>query len=158
MDSREYVEKLAGEKAAEIGAFLVDVIVHPGKKILVLADKPSGITIAECAAINRFLQEELEPSGLLEMHELEVSSPGLDQPLKTIRQYEKYTGRRVKVISTDGTETTGMIGHVEENGIFLKQSDDKKNKGKVDKQINQEKETFLPFNKIKETKIVISFK
>ncbi|MEZ5067982.1 MAG: hypothetical protein R2847_05590 [Bacteroidia bacterium] len=61
--------------------FLVESKITPGK-VLVSVDKTSGITIDECAALSRHLYQSLESTGIFEKHELEVGSPGMDQPLK----------------------------------------------------------------------------
>lgn len=100
------VLSLAGPLVDEAGFELVDMELagRPGSYILrLLIEKPDGVTIDDCVAINR------ELSCLLDMEDpipsrytLEVSSPGLDRPFKTERDYQRALGKWVKVVSVDG--------------------------------------------------------
>ncbi len=98
---RKKVEPLLPEILAAANAYLVDVSVKNdgrGTLIRVLVDTDSGITIDECARVSRELGRMLEVGDVLEgSTRLEVSSPGLDQPLKLLRQYAKNVGRRFVV-------------------------------------------------------------
>ena len=90
----------------EAGFELVDMELagRQGSYVLrLLIDKPGGVTINDCVEVNR------ELSCLLDMEDpipsrytLEVSSPGLDRPFKTTRDYQRALGKWVKVISVDG--------------------------------------------------------
>ncbi|OGW90731.1 MAG: hypothetical protein A3D28_04130 [Omnitrophica bacterium RIFCSPHIGHO2_02_FULL_63_14] len=62
-----------------------------------IVDKPGGITLDECAAINRALGGMLDCSSYL----LEVNSPGLDRPLKTDRDFERAMGETLSVTYRD---------------------------------------------------------
>src|SRR5215212_4265702 len=75
------IKEMVSSKLEGTDCFIVDIKVHPGK-ITVLLDKPSGIQIEECAEINRHLLSNLEGRGILEKSGIEVSSPGMDEPLK----------------------------------------------------------------------------
>lgn len=148
------VRQLVEEKIAGTGCFIVEVRVKSGK-IVVLLDKPEGITIQECSQVSRFLAEQLEPSGILENHEMEVSSPGMDQPLKVFPQYLRRVGRTVTVLTKTGPEKTGVMTAVETEGIHLEETITRKEKNK---KISETVNSFIPFSEIKETKVVISFK
>ncbi|HML78396.1 ribosome maturation factor RimP [Geobacter sulfurreducens] len=61
-------------------------------------DKPGGISLDDCAAVSRELSEILDVEDFIREHyTLEVSSPGLNRPLKKEADYERYSGRLVKV-------------------------------------------------------------
>ncbi|BBA70086.1 ribosome maturation factor RimP [Geobacter sulfurreducens] len=61
-------------------------------------DKPGGISLDDCAAVSRELSEILDVEDVIREHyTLEVSSPGLNRPLKKEADYERYAGRLVKV-------------------------------------------------------------
>lgn len=84
------------------GAFeLVDVeFVKEGPNwyLRVYVDKENGITIDDCESISRSLEKFLDEHDPIEQpYILEVSSPGLDRPLKTAGDFEKYTGSLVDV-------------------------------------------------------------
>ena len=102
-------------------AFLVDVVARSerGTKILqVYLDTDQGVTIDECAEISRELGRALAQDGSLQgPYNLEVSSPGMDRPLRLLRQFRKNIGRKFKVKyeGTEGTSTaTGKLESIEE--------------------------------------------
>ena len=71
--------------------FLVEVKIRPTNNVKVFLDGDKGISIEKCISYNRQLYKMLESSGLFPADDfsLEVSSPGLDEPLKLMRQYHK---------------------------------------------------------------------
>ncbi|HEX8038168.1 MAG TPA: hypothetical protein VF490_03420, partial [Chryseosolibacter sp.] len=105
--------------------FLVEVLVS-GKKVprrvLVIIDGDQGITIDDCAELSRVLSKEFEDRHFLgdENYILEVSTPGLDQPLKLKRQFEKNIGRGLKVRLHDAQEE-GKLKEVDQEHIVLVQ-------------------------------------
>jgi ribosome maturation factor RimP len=101
--------------------FLVEVIVADKvkKKIMVLLDGDKGVDIDECAKVSRQLGEIIEAENIIEdAYLLEVSSPGLDFPLKLQRQYVANIGRNLKVETSSGV-FNGIIKEVSETGIIL---------------------------------------
>ncbi|MFT3826420.1 MAG: ribosome assembly cofactor RimP [Chitinophagaceae bacterium] len=147
------IEKMIQELLAEDPAyFLVEVRIKPTNNVKVFLDGDQGITIEKCIAINRALYKQLEGSGLFpgDDFSLEVSSPGLDEPLKLFRQYQKNVGRAVEVLLKDGAKIEGKLLEVQENAISVEET-----KGK-----NKKKEVIqhqLSFDNIKSTKIQIVF-
>ncbi|HXB07215.1 MAG TPA: hypothetical protein VNW04_08870, partial [Puia sp.] len=75
----------------EPGYFLVDIRIKPTNNIRVYIDGDQGISIEKCVQYNRALYKKLEELGIFPDGDfsLEVSSPGLDEPLKLHRQYKK---------------------------------------------------------------------
>lgn len=135
--------------------FLVSVHVHPGNKIEVLMDSDQGFTIEHCVEISRFIESKFDRE--VEDFALEVSSPGLSQPLKVKRQYTKNIGREVAVKLKDGKKIEGTLSKVTDENISLSARVRELVEG-TKKKAWVEKETILPFEEINETKIVISFK
>jgi ribosome maturation factor RimP len=79
--------------------------------IQVFVDTDDGITIAECAEISRDLGVEMEALNVInEPYELEVSSPGIEKPLKMLRQYRKNVGRKFKIQFWKDTERQTFSG------------------------------------------------
>src|SRR5277367_6841240 len=99
MDLKEKIKELAETALANPAHFLVEVVVskHKPWKFTVIVDGDQGITIDGCAALSRTLNESLE-SEISDPYTLEVSTPGLDHPLKLKRQYIKNIGRGLKVV------------------------------------------------------------
>ena len=121
-------------------------------KILILVDADQGMTIAACASLSRALSGELETNEQLgEAYILEVSSPGLDYPLTEKRQYQKNSGRSLKVYLVSGEEVVGKLKEVEEQGIKLVVT--KKEKGKK----SSEEEQSVSYNEIKKSIVQVSF-
>lgn len=81
---------------------LVEINVHKTKSatvIQVLMDRhEGGVNIDECAAVNVHINRELEQSDVIDGdYTVEVSSPGLDRPLKTYKDFKRNSGQRVRV-------------------------------------------------------------
>src|ERR1043165_7040938 len=88
MEIKEEITAAIEEKLKETGSFLVEVKVTPSK-IFVFIDTVQGLELEECVEMSRYLQQRFQTSDVFEHHELEVSSPGIDEPLKVLKQYEK---------------------------------------------------------------------
>ena len=136
----------------ETGDFLVELKLQPGNNIKVFVDGDKGVAIDKLVHYNRVLYKKIEENGLFPdgNFSLEVSSPGLDEPLKMHRQYVKNIGRDVEVILKDGIKREGKLMNATENEITL---EEEKGKGK-------KKETVIhsiPVIDIKSTKIQIKF-
>lgn len=132
--------------------FLVEVRIKPTNNVKVFIDGDQGIVLSDLILYNRKLYKELEESGLFPGGDfsLEVSSPGLDEPLKLFRQYKKNVGRFVEVHLTDGSRKEGKLLDTTEDGVLI-ETVSGKGKKKETKQ-----ETIL-FDQIKQTKIQIKF-
>jgi ribosome maturation factor RimP len=133
--------------------FLVDIWIKPIHNIRVYVDGDQGVTIEMCTRINRALYKKIEEKGWFPGGDfsLEVSSPGLDEPLRLHRQYRKNTGRMVEVLLTDGRKVEGKLVEVGESEIAVEET-----KGK-----NKKKELIMhrfPFDHIKTTKVQVLFK
>lgn len=154
MISDLHIKNLA-EKALEgTDSFLVDVHVTPMNKIIVLIDREGGVSINQCVEVSRFIEKSLDRDA--EDFELEVSSAGLDQPFKVLRQYQKNIGREVDVKLADGKKVKGNLISADEKGITVQQITKEKIDGRKAKQ-NVEKKFSFTFPEIKETKVVIKF-
>jgi ribosome maturation factor RimP len=103
MEVREEVRHLAQPLAEEAGLELVDVefAVQGRHRILrVFLDKPGGVTVGDCASFSRRLSDCLDMNQLLAgSFHLEVSSPGLDRPIRTQAEAERFVGGRVSLLA-----------------------------------------------------------
>ncbi len=132
--------------------FLVEIKIKPVNNIKIFVDGDAGISIEKCVQVNRALYKQIEETNFFNGADfsLEVSSPGLDEPLKLFRQYKKNIGRLVEVLLIDGTKTEGKLIDATEDGIIVEETKGKNKKKEI---INH---TFL-FTNIKSTKIQIVF-
>jgi ribosome maturation factor RimP len=126
MDVKKYIEDLVeGYLADKPDLFLVDVVVsgsNKKNKVLVLIDGDNGVSIDQCALLSRKLSAELEEKDIMVgAYRLEVSSPGVEFPLKFKRQYPKHIGRKVKVNLQDGSEKTGKLLELGDEAIKLEE-------------------------------------
>jgi ribosome maturation factor RimP len=139
--------------------FLVDLRIKPINNVKVFLDGDSGITIEKCVQVNRKLYKKLEEAALYPEGDfsLEVSSAGLDEPLKSLRQYKKNIGRLVEVQFQDGTLKEGQLTDVSEEGIVLEVSTGKPSNGKLPSKKKEISSHSFLFNNIKSTKIQIVF-
>ena len=132
------------------GYFLVEVKIAAGNQIKIFIDGDGGVTIEKCVSVNRALYRQLEENSLFPDGDfsLEVSSPGLDEPLKLHRQYRKNIGRNVEVLLNDGTKKEGKLVSAGDENIVVEETKGKK------------KETVahsLLYKDIKTTKIQVVF-
>jgi ribosome maturation factor RimP len=139
--------------------FLVDLRIKPTNNVKVFLDGDSGITIEKCVQVNRKLYRKLEEAAFYPDGDfsLEVSSAGLDEPLKLLRQYKKNIGRLVEVQLQDGTQKEGQLMDVNEEGIVLEVSSGKPSNGKLPSKKKEISSHSFLFNNIKSTKIQIVF-
>lgn len=120
----QQIKQLAEASLKDSAQFIVDIVFSGRKtpmKLLVIVDGDNGISIDDCAYISRMLSESLDQlTGLDEKYMLEVSTPGLDQPLKLERQYKKNVGRKLKV-KTKLKTVSGKLTGTSDSGIELEE-------------------------------------
>lgn len=129
----EQVETLIMPCIRELSAELVELnLKKRGRTVVVgiIADKPDGgITVAECAHINKKVVRALEKrQSFGGDYVVEVSSPGLDRPLKTSKDFARALGRKVRVHLLDAVgekmECLGEVAGVQENQILIAEGDE----------------------------------
>jgi len=133
--------------------FLVEVKMLPNNKLIIHVDGDEGINIQDCAAISRHVGFHLEEENTIDKaYNLEVSSPGVGEPLRLKRQYDKNVGREVGIKLSNGEVKEGKLLSVTDQGILIEAK--VKDKGKKVQLV----ETSINFSDITETKVLISFK
>ena len=154
MQVENRVKALVEEKIADRPElFLVAVKMLPNNKLIIQVDGDEGVSIQDCAAISRHVGFHLEEENAIEKaYNLEVSSPGVGEPLLLTRQYHKNIGRELNVKLNDGVVKEGKLIAVTDNAITIEEKI--KEKGKKVQLV----ETQIEFNTIVETKVLISFK
>lgn len=132
--------------------FLVEVRIKPTNNVKVFIDGDEGVILSDLIQYNRKLYKDLEESALFPGGDfsLEVSSPGLDEPLKLFRQYKKNIGRYVDVTLNDASKVEGKLMSTTENGIVVETETGKGKKKEV-------KQETIEMDRIKSTKIQIKF-
>ncbi|MCE2732620.1 MAG: ribosome maturation factor RimP [Cyclobacteriaceae bacterium] len=156
MDLAAQIKSQAENLLHNPNLFVVDVTAvmkrKPGK-IVVTLDGDQGATIEDCAELSRKLSDVLDANAeLADNYLLEVSSPGVDQPLKMHRQYVKNIGRVIKVkLKEENKHEEGTLLRVTNEEIVLGK---KSGKGKKAEQL----ENTILFENIEKAIVTISFK
>ena len=120
---------LTQEVVSELGYELVDIELTGNRSqqlIRVYVEKPGGILLADCVAVSRKLGERLDEKDVIEnSYRLEISSPGIERPLRKIQDYERYVGYRVRIRLKGGLKGKRKIAgkldevEVEENTVRI---------------------------------------
>jgi len=152
---REKVAKLL-EQALEKNKslFLIDLNISETNQIRVILDGDDGVTVEDCMAVSRQIEHNLDREE--EDFSLEVMSAGVSAPLEIPRQYKKNVGRKIKVKTDLGDSVEGELIEANDQGIKIswKVREPKPiGKGKITVQ----KEVELPYESIKEAKVMITF-
>ncbi|MCB9047397.1 MAG: ribosome maturation factor [Chitinophagales bacterium] len=129
--------------------FIVNIKNKATNNIKLYIDADGGMSISKCAEVNRKLYKLIEESEMFPDGDfsLEVSSPGVDEPLVSERQYKKNIGRKVLVTLQDGTEREGKMTQAGAEEIVLEVPVPKKKEVTI---VN------IPISDIKKTVVQIS--
>ncbi len=144
----EQIKKTVEEYLHDTDIFVVDIKVKTGNNITVLLDSDKGITIDDCVKVTRHIEANYNRE--TEDYNLTVSSAGIGQPLKLLRQYLKVIGKDVEVEFEDKTALKGKLIAADNDKITVAVTP--KNK----KEVPQERE--IPFSLIKSVKEIVSFR
>ena len=130
--------------------FVTNLQIEPGNNIKLFLDADEGLNVQKSVSINRQLVAQIDELGWYPNgdYSLEVSSTGVDEPLRSIRQYKKNIGRTLAVTNIEDLEQIGVLKAVTEVGISL------------EVKINKKKETALvevPFENIKQSIVQVIF-
>jgi ribosome maturation factor RimP len=154
MGLEQQISTLAEGKLINSSHFVVDVVVSARKgpkKVLVIIDGDNGVSIDACASLSRELSMMFDELAFFEdAYTLEVSTPGVDYPLKMKRQYHKHIGRKVRVKMGEKT-IEGKLEAVGEDTISLQEES---GSGKMKQTIS----TAIDFSQIEKAFVLVSFK
>ncbi len=145
------VEKLIGP-LLEGDVFLVSIKIKPTNNIKIYLDADGGLGIEKCIRINRALYKIMEEKAMYPDGDfsLEVSSPGIDEPLKLLRQYKKNIGRNVEVITSEDLKKEGRLTAATEENIRIEYTIGKGKKAET-------KTEEISFGNIKQTTVLVKF-
>ena len=117
------LEQMLEPALEEKGFELVELRIsgNTGRYVLRLfVDRPSGISVGECAQLSRYLADVLDTKDPIQgSYLLEVSSPGLTRPLKSVRDFERVLGKKVRLITRTGPVRAGKLSSVSEGQLVL---------------------------------------
>ncbi|NWF75730.1 MAG: ribosome maturation factor RimP [Nitrospirae bacterium] len=146
-ETKQKIKELATQVAEEYGVEIFDIeLLGTGKILLrVIIDKEGGITLDDCERFSKRLGALLDIEDPIPgSYTLEISSPGLDRPLKNIRDFQISLGKLARIITTEKIENQNFfIGYISEiNDDYVKL-------------IVHGKEIKIPFEKISKARLEI---
>ncbi|HSR17213.1 MAG TPA: hypothetical protein VLM39_03880 [Ignavibacteriaceae bacterium] len=144
------ISEIAEESAQKKGFFLIDLIFRGNEKnkvIEVFIDGERNVSADSCAEISRDIISEIDKIPDFTSHyRLEVSTPGVDRPLKLLKQFPKHLGRKFEISFRQNEQITKL------NGKLLKIENDELIF------LNEKKEEVpVNFSNIIKAKVLISF-
>lgn len=160
IDLRQMMDKNKIQKVAETADLgkefvIVDIEVKPKNNFTVFLESLEGITISDCVKMSRHIGQQFNRDE--EDYELNVSSAGLDKPLKSPIQFVKNIGKMVEMVTNDDKKLKGILKNYNKSSILLTCSEKGKMEGSKKMQL-VEKDIEIELNKIKTVTIVVSFK
>lgn len=154
MIEKSVIIQLAEEHLKDSSNYLIDVLIGNANTITVEIDNDNGVDIDDCAALSRYIESKLDRDH--EDFELTVTSAGLTSPLKTPRQYKKFEGKEIEVLSKKGIKYKGVLKSSDETGFIVTINRKIRPEG-AKRKIDQNEDINFDFEEIKYTKYLIRF-
>jgi ribosome maturation factor RimP len=105
---QRHLEQLAESVAAVAGVEIFEVELKgsgPAQLLRITIDKPAGVTHADCETVSREISARLDAEDPIpNSYELEVTSPGIERKLRRFRDWERFQGKKAKVVLKQPTE------------------------------------------------------
>lgn len=146
---KENIGEIANKIADKLGYFVIDIVVRGDSRkriIEIFVDAEKNINADDLAEMSREINSVIDDENIIkESYRLEVSSPGVDRPLKFLKQYPKHINRNFEVIYRSGEEEknfTGKLKSVERDELTF---------------ISAGKDVLIKYNQITTAKVIISF-
>ncbi|MDR2652879.1 MAG: ribosome assembly cofactor RimP [Prevotellaceae bacterium] len=152
----EIIKEIVNRKIADSDKFIVDINISADNKINIVVDSDSGgININDCASISRTVEEVLNKND--EDFELEVTSAGLSNPLKMLRQYQKNINKDIDIVLKNGKKLTAKLVRATADSIDVEYEEKMIIENKKRKQLITKHETIM-LDDVKSVKVVVLFK
>jgi len=123
LEHRERLDEIVRQSCSEVGVELVefDLFQAGNRKILrAFIDRPKGVSVDDCALVSRTLGARIDLEEILpSAYTIEISSPGLDRPLKTTRDFERNLDHLIRVTRPKGAPVIGRLKSVTEESLVL---------------------------------------
>jgi ribosome maturation factor RimP len=140
MNVSEIIDALSGEIVAR-GLYIVDVSISKDNDIEVIIEKEEGVVeLDDCVSLSRYFETCFDREK--EDYSLTVSSAGLDQPFKVLKQYLKAVGTKVEVQLKGGRKMLAELEAADQESITLKYSVKEAVEGKKKKELVEHVDRF----------------
>ena len=138
---QEKILSIVDEAVAGRGCFVVDITVSKDNDIVVTIEKEAGdVDLEDCVSVNDAFLAAFDKD--VEDYSLTVTSAGLDQPFKVLKQYRKAVGSAVEARFKGGKKIVGVLTEADEDGIRLRYSQKEAVEGKKKKEIVDHEDRF----------------
>ena len=125
------IEEVVLPVLSDHGLELVDLEwrAHGPRGVLrVFIDKPGGVELRDLERVSRQVGDVLDVADLIpERYDLEISSPGLDRPLRKEREFRWARGKRIRCWLSDGTEMSGRLADIRDGRLLVETEDGTEN-------------------------------
>lgn len=156
--SAEKISDILQDKLKEENLYLVEVKVLQNKKVQIFVDGIENVTINQCVNISRFIEAVLDKGGIVPVdYQLEVSSPGMSNPLRVPMQYQKRIGRTLEILLNSGVKMMAILRQADDEKIVVEKIEVAKNKKKADAPTVLESVT-IKYSEIKSAVLEIKIK
>lgn len=146
---KENIVEISNKIAEKLGYFVIEVVIRGDSRkriVEIFVDAQQNVSADDLAEMSREINSIIEEESIIkESYRLEVSSPGVDRPLKFLQQYPKHINRNFEVVYKSGEEEkkfTGKLKSVERDELIF---------------VSAGKEILIKFNSITTAKVLISF-
>ena len=140
MNVSEILDAIGSEIVAR-GCFLVDISVSKDNDIVLTIESENGkIELEDCVSLSRFFETKFDRE--VEDYSLTVSSAGLDQPFKVLKQYIKAIGSKVEVQLKGGKKMVALLTAADQDSITLKYSQKEAVEGKKKKELVEHEDRY----------------
>ena len=140
MKKSEIIDAISSEIVAR-GLYLIDVTISKDNDIEITIESEEGkVELEDCVAISRFFETQFDREQ--EDYALTVTSAGLDQPFKVLKQYIKAIGKKVEVQLKGGKKMVAVLEAADQDSITLKYSQKEAVEGKKKKEIVEHVDRF----------------
>ena len=140
MNAKCIIDAINDEIVAR-GCYIVDVTVSRDNDVEVTIESEEGIVeLDDCVAVSRFFETCFNRED--EDYSLTVTSAGLDQPFKVLKQFQKAVGKKVEVSLKGGKKMVAVLESADEDGITLKYSVKEAVEGKKKKELVEHVDRF----------------
>lgn len=154
MIDKKQIEDIVAGKIEGTDLFLVEVKIDTQNNITVVLDSPEGISIDACVVMSQYIESQLDREQ--EDFALEVSSPGVGQPLKVLQQYTKILNGTIEMLLNNGQKINGILRDANQEGILVEYEAKEKPEG-AKRPVKVTKTEPYAFSEIKSVKETIIF-
>lgn len=152
--SIEDIARIVKDNFPDESFFLVDIQVKGNRgneKIVILVDGDHGVDMETITAVSRAVSGELDRMEIFGgSYSLEVSSPGVDFPLQSVRQYRKNIGKSLYIVLQDNKNIRGELLDADDQGISIRLEQGTKKQSPA--------EAYIAYQDIKKSKVLVTFK